>query len=156
VVNAVKDLDAKVSSGASFHPRDLALSGAFVVQGAVTFGGLKNCGSLRTDASGTLLCGSHAGGSTGAFGSGVTIQLSTARGSDTALRVLSNVNGTGTTVLRVNASGAVFSNSTFNSNGADYAEWSPPPTVCSRANSSASMSPVPMRCGAATGPPTRT
>ena len=57
------------------------------------------------------------------FGSGVTVALSTSNSSDTALRVVSNAGGTGTTVLRVNASGTMFSDGSYSGAGADYAEW---------------------------------
>ncbi len=62
-------------------------------------------------------------GGNGSQGAAQTIDVHTATGSQTALKIVSDVGSPDNTVFRVNASGAVFSDSTFNSNGADYAEW---------------------------------
>ncbi len=59
----------------------------------------------------------------GAGGSGITVALPTAQTSQTALQILTNVGGTGNTVLRADASGNVYSDGTFTGGGADYAEW---------------------------------
>ncbi len=59
----------------------------------------------------------------GTFGSGILLNTAYANGNADIFVAKSNVGGTGNTVLRINASGAVFSDSTFNSQGADYAEW---------------------------------
>jgi hypothetical protein len=75
-----------------------------------TLGLTNNSGSLTLDL-------------TNPSGSGMTIRSTTTSGAQTLFKITSNVGGTGNTVLRVNASGAVFSDSTFNSQGADYAEW---------------------------------
>ncbi len=55
--------------------------------------------------------------------SGTTISSSTGNGAASLLTLTSNVSSTGNTVLRVNASGSVFTDGTYNSSGADYAEW---------------------------------
>ncbi len=53
----------------------------------------------------------------------VAITNLTTDGSKDLLTLGSNVGGTGNTVFRVNASGAVFTDSTYQSGGADYAEY---------------------------------
>jgi hypothetical protein len=57
------------------------------------------------------------------FGSGVTIHTAQNNGSDTVLSIITDAGGSDNTVLKVNASGSVFTDGTYNSDGADYAEW---------------------------------
>ncbi len=99
LTNAVQALDARLlgitnDSGSILHARDLITSS----------------GSLRVVGMGT-------------FGSGILLNTMYTNGAQDVLTVKSNVGGSGNTVFRVNASGAVYSDSTFNSQGADYAEW---------------------------------
>ncbi len=57
------------------------------------------------------------------FGSGLTIQTSHSNAGASEFTIITNYSSTSNKVFRVSASGAVYSDSRYNSNGADYAEW---------------------------------
>ncbi len=54
---------------------------------------------------------------------GLVLRTTSTRASTTAFQIVSQVNQTDNKVFRVTASGGVYADSKFNSNGADYAEW---------------------------------
>ncbi len=100
LTNAVKTLDTRLlgitnDSGTTLHARDLLVSS----------------GALKVATFGT-------------FGSGILLDTKYANGAENVFVIKSSVGGSGSkTVFRINASGSVFTTGTFNSQGADYAEW---------------------------------
>ncbi|MSR68068.1 hypothetical protein EXS65_04605, partial [Candidatus Peribacteria bacterium] len=99
LTKAVQALDARLlgitnDAGTVLHARDLMTSS----------------GALRVATIGT-------------FGSGILLDTKYTDGSKTVFEVKSNVSSGSQTVFRINASGSVFTAGTFNSQGADYAEW---------------------------------
>ncbi len=59
----------------------------------------------------------------GAGRAGIQIRSGETNGSQDMFKIVTDVNKPDNTVFRVTATGAVYTNSTFNSAGADYAEW---------------------------------
>ncbi len=57
------------------------------------------------------------------FGSGLTIKTSHSNEGASEFTIITDYSGSNNKVFRVSASGAVYSDATYNSNGADYAEW---------------------------------